>query len=143
MAQPDRAAPAARRARETSMGLLGGLLGHAGEVDVAEVERDLATILVDGERIERAFRLVRDLILFTDRRLLLVDRQGMSGKKVEYRSIPYHHISQFAAETSGRFDMDAELRIWIVGEADPITKEFRKDKNIFDVQKALATYVLR
>ena len=67
----------------------------------------------------------------------------MTGKKVEYHSIPYKSVTHFSVETAGRFDMDAELKIWISGTSEPISKEFKKDKNIYDVQKALATYVLK
>lgn len=67
-------------------------------------------VLITGETVSLAFKLVRDLIVFTDFRLILVDKQGMTGKKVEYKSIPYRSISRFSVETSGHFDLDAELK---------------------------------
>lgn len=71
------------------MGLFSGLLGNASQKDTDAVERDLANILIDGEQVRMAFSLVRDLIVFTEYRLVLVDKQGLTGKKVSYRSIPY------------------------------------------------------
>jgi hypothetical protein len=122
------------------MGLLSGLLGNAGEADVADVEKHLEKVLADDERIERAFQLIRDLIIFTNRRLMFVDRQGMTGKKTTYHSIPYRAITNFSVETAGHFDMESELSIWISGQDQPVQKTFTRGNTIFEVQKALATY---
>lgn len=125
------------------MGLFDGLIGNVSEIDVKEVENELELIVAQNERVEKAYKLVRDLIVFTNTRMILIDKQGMSGKKVEYHSIPYKSITHFSCETAGTFDLDAELKIWISGNGDPITKQFKKDKSIFDVQKALASYVAK
>ena len=125
------------------MGLFSGLLGNAGEVDVAEVEQELASIMADGEKPEQVFKLIRDLIVFTNRRLILIDKQGLTGSKKEYMSIPYRSIVRFAAETKGHFDLESDLKIWLSSTEQPICKTFSKDGNIMSVQKALATYVCR
>jgi hypothetical protein len=125
------------------MGLLSALLGNASEADVEDVERTLEKILADGERVERAFRLVRDLLIFTNHRFILVDRQGMTGKKTSYDSIPYRAITHFAVETAGHFDLESELKIWISGTPDPIQRTFTRGQSILEVQKALASYVGR
>ena len=124
------------------MGLLRGLLGHASEVDVAKLEQEFSTMLVEGEAIEHAYKLVRDLIVFTSLRLVLVDKQGLTGKKREYVSVPYGSITRFSKETAGRFDMDAEIKVWLRGESQPMQFEFRKDKNVHDVYRVLSSYVL-
>jgi hypothetical protein len=113
------------------MGLFSGLLGNAGEIDVAEVEQELTAILAEGEKLEQVFKLIRDMIVFTNRRLILIDKQGLTGSKKEYMSIPYRSIVRFAAETKGHFDIESELSIWL------------SDGNIMSVQKALATYSCR
>ncbi len=125
------------------MGFLDGLLGNVSEVDINEVEQELQVIVTDNERVEKAYKLIRDLIVFTNTRLILIDKQGVTGKKVEYHSIPYKSITHFSVETAGNFDLDAELKIWISSMSQPISKQFKKDKNIYDVQKALATYVAK
>lgn len=125
------------------MGLLSGLMGNASEKNIKDVEQEFEHILADGEQLEKAFVIIRDLIVFTDKRLILVDKQGVTGKKVEYLSVPYSKINRFSVETAGHLDLDAELKIWLSGSQAPIQKEFRKDKSIYDVQKALATYVLK
>jgi len=125
------------------MGLLSALLGNAGEADADDVEQQLEQILADDEQVERAFRLVRDLLIFTNRRFILVDRQGMTGKKTTYHSIPYRGITNFSVETAGHFDLESELKIWISGTAEPIQRTFTRGGGILEVQKALATYVGR
>jgi hypothetical protein len=125
------------------MGLLSGLLGNAAEIDTGKLEDEFSRILSKDEQIEKAYKVLRDLFVFTNRRLILVDRQGLTGKKSEYHSVPYRSITHFSVETTGHFDLDAELKIWLTGNPTPIEKNFHNDGNIYDVQKALATYVLR
>ncbi len=125
------------------MGLFDGLLGNASELDTESVEREMKRLLTDGEEVEKAYKLIRDLIIFTNKRLLLVDKQGMTAKKVEYHSIPYRNITHFSIETAGNFDLDAELKVWISGTQLPIQKQFNKSLDIYELQSVLATYVLK
>ncbi|MBT2253934.1 PH domain-containing protein [Priestia megaterium] len=124
------------------MGILDGLLGNASEADIRGTKKDLQNILIANERVEQAYKVIRDLMVFTTKRLIIVDKQGVTGKKTDYHSIPYKTITHFSVETAGTFDLDAELNIWVSGSSAPISKEFRKDKSIYDVQKVLASYVL-
>lgn len=124
------------------MGLMSGILGNASEISIEQVEKDYGILFVDGETIEKAFLLIRDVFIFTNKRLILVDKQGITGKKTEVMSIPYSKINTFSVETAGHLDLDAELKIWISGVSLPISKKFNKKTNIYDVQKLLATHVL-
>jgi hypothetical protein len=84
------------------VGILSSLLfGAASEIDAQKLDDEFGQMLADGEQIEKAYKLVRDLFVFTNRRLILVDRQGVTGKKTEYHSIPYKSISHFSVETTG------------------------------------------
>jgi len=125
------------------MGLFDNLLGTASEVNTERLESEFATLLVDGERIEHAYRLFRDLIVFTNKRLVMADKQGLTGKKVELVSIPYGSITKFAKESAGRFDADAEIRVWVRGDPTPLQFEFRKDKSVDDVYRVLSAYILK
>jgi hypothetical protein len=124
------------------VGIFDGIMGNASEVNVGEIQRDFAKVLASSERIEKAYKLIRDLFIFTNKRLILVDKQGLTGKKVEYHSIPYKNITHFSIETAGHFDLDAELKIWISGNALPLQKQFNKSLNIYELQSVLADYVL-
>ena len=118
------------------------VLGNASKIDAAEVQNEFAQVLAPGERVEHAYQLIRDYFVFTDKRLVLVDKQGLTGSKVEYHSIPYKSITHFSVETGGHFDLDAELKIWIASTALPVTKKFNKKLSIYEVQSVLASYVL-
>lgn len=125
------------------MGLLDGLLGNASEANVNDIHTKYQQLLAPDEKIERAYNVLRDLFIFTNKRLILVDIQGLTGKKIEYMSIPYKHITHFSIETAGHFDMEAELKIWIAGMGPtPLEKTFNKQLNIYELQRVLANYVL-
>ena len=123
--------------------MLQGLFGNASEVDARNLERDLNAILVEGEQVVRAFRIVRDMFIFTDKRLILIDKQGLTGRKAEFHSIPYRSISHFSVETAGSFDLDAEMKIYIASNPVPIEREFKRGTDIIRLQKTLAEFVLR
>ncbi len=125
------------------MGLFSALIGNAGAVDLQQLKHDYGRLLTDTEEIQMGFKLIRDTFLFTDKRLILIDKQGLTGSKVEYKSITYKSISRFSIETAGTFELDAELKIWVSSEQQPsIVKQFSKGVNVYDVHKVLATYVL-
>ncbi|MGK5629759.1 PH domain-containing protein [Streptomyces sp. URMC 123] len=119
------------------------LFGNAHTIDPVAAQQDYARLLGHDERVHAAYLLIRDTILFTDRRLVLIDKQGLTGKKVEYHSIPYKSITHFAVETAGTFDLDAELKIWISGTPAPIQKTFTKGVDIYEVQAILTQFVAR
>jgi hypothetical protein len=125
------------------MGLLDAMLGNASKIDNSQIQQEFGQILAPGEKVEHAYQLIRDYLVFTDKRFVLVDKQGVTGSKVEYHSIPYKSITHFTIETAGTFDLDAELKIWISGTATPIQKKFNKRLSIYEVQAVLASYVLK
>ncbi|GAB1577925.1 MULTISPECIES: PH domain-containing protein [Bordetella] len=122
------------------MGLMDGLLGNASELSIAQAESEIGQLLDEGERIELAYKLVRDMFCLTDRRLILIDKQGLTGRKIEYHSIPYKSISHFAIETTGHFDLDAEMKIWISSATEPIQRQFSRKVDVYKAQRILARY---
>lgn len=123
--------------------MLQGLFGNASEVDARNLQRELNAVLVEGEQVFKAFRIIRDMFIFTDKRLILIDKQGITGKKAEYHSIPYKSISHFSVETAGTFDMDSELKIYVASNPIPIEREFKRGTDLIGVQKTLAYFILR
>ena len=123
------------------MGLLDTMLGHAGEKNVADLLADFEPLLAQGESLQRAFGFVRDLMVFTDRRLLLVNKQGITGSKVEYLSIPYRAIVMYSLETAGHFDLDAELKIWVSGQPAPLSHALGRNSGATDIVSLLAQHV--
>lgn len=126
------------------MGLFSALIGNAGSVNQEDLLKKYGQLFIDGEEIELGFKLIRDTFIFTNKRLILIYVQGITGSKTEYKSISYKSISRFSVETAGTFELDAELKIWVSSETQPsIVKQFNKSVNVYDVQKVLAHYVLK
>ena len=91
------------------MGLFNAILGNASEVTIEKIAKEFEPILIDGEHIEKAYKIIRDMFIFTNKRLILVEKQGVTGSKVDYQSIPYSSIkralpksAQFVSKTSGK-----------------------------------------
>ena len=126
-----------------NMGIFSALLGNAGSVSQEDLLKNYGQLLTDNESIEMGFKLIRDTFIFTNKRLILVDVQGITGSKTEYKSIAYKSITRFSVETAGTFDLEAELKIWVSSEVQPsIVKQFTKSVNVYEVQKVLAHHVL-
>lgn len=82
-------------------------------VNEVEIPPDVQSILIDGEQAIAAYQTFRDSAVFTDKRLIVRDAQGMTGKKVEMYSIPYSSINMWSSENAGKLlDLNAELELW-------------------------------
>jgi len=125
------------------MGLFAGVTKNINSSETKKFFSDYGQLLVDGEIIEVGFVVLRDTFLFTNKRLILVDIQGISGKQIEYLSIPYSKITKFSVQTGESFDLNAELKLWIGSDTIPLEKRFNKDVSIYEVQKVLAHHVLK
>jgi hypothetical protein len=125
------------------MGLFSASDKNAGSAETRKFHANYGALLADGEIIEVGYVVLRDTFLFTNKRLILVEIQGISGKQLEYISIPYGKITKFSVKTGGSFELDAELKLWVGSETIPIEKKFNKDNNVYDVQKVLASRVLK
>lgn len=97
--------------------------------------------LAQGEMIRYVFVSVRDRIYFTNKRLIVVNVEGVTGTKKNITSLPYNKIQAFSIETAGVADIDSELQLWFSG-LGPITFEFTCGKAIKSVMKLLSNYVL-
>lgn len=78
-------------------------------------EKMVAPILVGGEEIVRCFQSIRDGVVFTNKRIVTINVQGLTGKKKDFTSLPYSKIQAFSVETAGAFDLDSELELWFSG----------------------------
>ena len=124
------------------MGIFNAILGNASEVNIENISKEFEPILIDGESIEKAYKVVKDMFIFTNKRLILVEKQ-LVGTKVDYLSIPYFSIKKFSKESAGILDLDAELKIWLKSEDLPIIKQFGKGgNNINEVYRLLSQHIL-
>jgi hypothetical protein len=124
------------------MGLFNSILGNASQVNINEIKAQFENVLVENENIEAAFSLFRDKMVFTNKRIIFLDKQNVTGSKKEYLSVPYHAVSVFSVESAGTFDADAEIKLW-VRELGQIIKKVGKSTDTMQIQKILASYILK
>ena len=110
-------------------------------INVQEIGEGVAELLVPGEQVLQAFKAMRDYVVFTDKRLIAVNVQGMTGKKKDFTSLPYSKVQAFSIETAGTFDLDAELDLWFSG-LGKVRLEFKGKANIRQLGQLIAGYVL-
>ncbi|MEF1310718.1 PH domain-containing protein [Vibrio mytili] len=84
-------------------------------IEVTKVRDDFHKFLIDGEEVFAGFKTVRDQVVFTNKRVIAANVQGLTGSKVDYTSLPYSKISAFSVESSGSFDLDCEIEFFISG----------------------------
>jgi hypothetical protein len=110
--------------------------------DPARVPAELVATLIPDERIVAAYFSGRDSLIVTDRRLVAVNVQGMTGKKVDYTSLPMSRIQAFSVETAGAMDRDAELEMWFSG-LGKVKFEFSSGTDIRALAVLIGQYALR
>jgi Bacterial PH domain len=101
----------------------------------------VSALLIPGETILNAFRAMRDGVVFTDKRVIAVNVQGITGKKRDFTSLPYSKIVAFSVETAGAFDLDAELELYFSG-LGKVKFEFTGQTNITEIAKVIGAFVL-
>lgn len=111
------------------------------EGDTEVLSRSVAPLLVDGETAIAGFKAMRDHVVFTSKRLIVVNVQGLTGKKQDFTSLPYSRIQAWSIETAGNFDVDAELDLWFSG-LGKVRLEFKGQYDIRGLGKTIAGYVL-
>lgn len=105
-------------------------------------ERDIAALLVPGEQVLSSYTAVRDYVVFTNKRVISVNVQGITGKKKDYTSLPYANIVSFSIETAGTLDLDSELELYF-SAVGKVRFEFLGDSDIVEIGKAIGSYVLK
>ncbi|MEW9080887.1 PH domain-containing protein [Terrisporobacter glycolicus] len=82
-------------------------------VSECPIPGDVEDVLVQGETAVAAYKTLRDSAIFTNKRLIVRDAQGLTGKKVEIYSLPYSSINMWSTENAGKlFDLNAEVELW-------------------------------
>jgi len=125
------------------MGLFSSDSKNIATAEIRRLHTEYGQLLIDGEIIEAGFVVARDTLLFTNKRLIVIEVQGISGRQLEYLSIPYGSIVKFSVQTGGNFDLNAELKLWIGNETVPMEKRFTSELNVYEVQKILASHLLK
>ena len=85
------------------------------KVETAKFREEMSSLLVEGEKIIGAYQDVRDHVVFTDKRIISVNVQGITGKKKDFTTLPYTKITAYSVETAGTFDLESELDLYYSG----------------------------
>jgi len=135
-----------------------GILDNSWEIDAHEMDTKLRSdppLLLDEEKVFRAFQSGRDIDVYTNRRIIKIDTKGLTGKRVNFMSVPLKDITGYEFETAGHMDRDAEVYCYtdiadVVSEKHPrevpllMTKQslLVKDIDIFGVGKFFTDHIL-
>lgn len=106
-----------------------------------KVDNNILTLLVPKEEIIGVYKSVRDYVVFTNRRFISVNIQGVTGKRRDYTIMPYSKISVFSIETSGVLDMDSELQLFFSG-VGRVTFEFTGNSDIVEIGQMISRHLL-
>jgi hypothetical protein len=118
-----------------------GTFVKLGPINPQSLQGDLQALLVQGEQVHLAFKGIRDSVVFTDKRLISINVQGITGKKRDYTSLPLSKIQAWSVETAGTFDLDSELELWFSG-LGKVRLEFKGNVNIQHLSQLIGHHVL-
>lgn len=109
-------------------------------VSECPIPNDVNDLLVRGEQAIAAYKTIRDSAVFTNKRLIVRDAQGLTGKKVEIYSLPYKSIDMWSTENAGTFDFNAEVELWT--KAGHIKVNLKKGIDIRKFDRIIANAIL-
>lgn len=101
----------------------------------------ITPMFVPGEVILSSYQTVRDGVVFTSKRIIVINIQGITGKKKDFTSLPYSKIQAFSVETAGVLDFDSELELWFSG-LGKVKLEFISEANVSEICKMISMHVL-
>ena len=110
-------------------------------IDAGKVREDFHLFLIEGESIFAGFKTVRDQLVFTNKRIISANVQGITGSKVDYTSLPYSKIQAFSVETTGSFDLDCEIEVYL-SELGKVKFEISGSFDLLSFNKMISEYVL-
>jgi hypothetical protein len=115
---------------------------HLNPVAPSTFESLISPIFVQGESIISAFQTIRDGVVFTNKRVITINVQGLTGKKKDFTSLSYTKIQAFSIESAGTFDLDSELEMWFSG-LGKVKLSFSKKADITGICRLISEYALK
>jgi hypothetical protein len=105
-----------------------------------EYAQNVSALLLDGEQVLEAYKSMRDGVVFTNKRIIAVNVQGITGSKKDYTSLPYKNIVAYSVETAGTFDLDSELEIYF-SALGKVKFEFTGKTAIVEISKLISAHI--
>ena len=118
-----------------------GTFVKLGPVDPNSLASELEPLLIQGEEVHLTFKGMRDSVVFTNKRLISINVQGLTGKKRDYTSLPLNKVQAWSVETAGTFDLDSELDLWFSG-LGRVRLEFKGSVDIRRISQLVGHHVL-
>lgn len=123
-----------------------GIIGDSNtfnlkQIDLSKVRKEVFDFLVADEDLIQAFETIRDQVVFTTKRILVLNVQGITGKKKSYISYPYSKVQYFGIETAGVLDIDSELLL-AFNDGSKLSFDFKSNVDITKISKCIAQFVL-
>lgn len=123
-----------------------GIIGDSNtfnlkEINIEKVRKEVMNFLLRDEDIIQAFETIRDQVVFTTKRIFVINVQGITGKKIAYISYPYSKIQYFGIETAGMLDIDSELII-AFNDGNKLSFDFKKGVDIIQISKTISEFIL-
>jgi hypothetical protein len=113
------------------------------QISVDSVRNEVNGLLIDGESIIMAFQTVRDQLVFTDKRIISIDVQGITGKKKSFSTMPYSKIQYFSIQTPGFVELIPDSELFIMfSNAFTARFEFKGNVDIGKIGRMISKYVL-
>lgn len=105
-----------------------------------QVPSDIKNILIEGEEVEVAYKTIRDVAVVTNKRIIIADKQGITGKKVEVYTIPFKSIVMYSSENAGVIDFNSEIQLWT--KAGNFKLNLKKGVDIRKLDKIIGQHIL-
>lgn len=106
-----------------------------------EVINQITPLLISGECLISSYKTIRDFVVFTNKRVIAVNVQGITGSKKDFTSLPYSKVQAYSIETAGTFDLDSELEMYF-SALGKVKFEFKGTSDIVKIGQIISDYVL-
>ena len=111
------------------------------EISTDEIRKEIFDLLIENERVIAQYKTIRDQVVFTTKRIFVVNVQGITGKKVSYYSYPYSKVQYFGIQTAGLLDIDSELEL-AFSDGNVLSFDFKSRVDIRKLSTIIAQYTL-
>lgn len=113
-------------------------------INVSEVRDEVNGLLIEGEAVACAFKTVRDQLIFTNKRIISVDVQGITGKRKSFSSMPYSKVQFFSIQTPGFVELIPDSELVLTFSNGFVAKfEFKGQTDIGEIGRMISDYVLK